>query len=221
LRSESVCCRVVDPTSHRQRGSLSPHIPFLSRGSSALRTSARFNRWWVERPRVLHARKENVNLYNCPVLHRLVAFVFVMGTTVQAADLSTEMASIMGGPSGAAVVVGVASGHVLAAYKLYVVARRLARPRSAFKPFTLLALLQSVKLTTTDTCLQTKSPCWLARSVLLTPADRDRYRPSRRWLIHVTLRARARPCRTMLIAFGNTWPASEQNFHQFSKNHSN
>ncbi len=41
---------------------------------------------------MLHARKENVNLYNCPVLHRLVAFVFVMGTTVQAADLSTEMA---------------------------------------------------------------------------------------------------------------------------------
>jgi sigma54-dependent transcription regulator len=33
----------------------------------------------------------------------------------------------------------------------------------------------------------------------------------------LALRARARPCLTMLIAFGNTWPASEQNFHEFSK----
>lgn len=73
-----------------------------------------------------------------------------MGTTVQAADLSTEVARIMGGRSGAAVVVDVASGQVLAAYNPDVAARRLARPGSAFKPFTLLALLQSGKLSTTE-----------------------------------------------------------------------
>jgi transcriptional regulatory protein RtcR len=33
----------------------------------------------------------------------------------------------------------------------------------------------------------------------------------------IAVRARARPCLTMLIAFGNTWRASEQNFREFSK----
>jgi cell division protein FtsI/penicillin-binding protein 2 len=56
----------------------------------------------------------------------------------------------MGGRSGAAVVVDVTSGQVLAAYNPDVAARRLARPGSAFKPFTLLALLQSSKLSTTE-----------------------------------------------------------------------
>jgi cell division protein FtsI/penicillin-binding protein 2 len=48
--------------------------------------------------------------------------------------------------SGAAVVVDVASGKILGAYHLEVASRRLARPGSAFKPFTLLALLESGKL---------------------------------------------------------------------------
>ena len=84
------------------------------------------------------------------MLYRLLAVIFVIGNTVQAADLNSELARIMGGRSGAAVVVGVASGQVLALYNPDVAARRLARPGSAFKPFTLLALLQSVKLTTTE-----------------------------------------------------------------------
>ena len=81
---------------------------------------------------------------------RLLAFVLVIGNTVQAADLSAELARIMGGRSGTAVVVDVASGQVLAAYNPEVAARRLARPGSAFKPFTLLALLQAGKLSTTE-----------------------------------------------------------------------
>ena len=84
------------------------------------------------------------------MLYRLLAFILVIGSTVQAADLKSELARIMGGRSGAAVVVDVASGRVLAAYNPDVAARRLAKPGSAFKPFTLLALLQSGKLSTTE-----------------------------------------------------------------------
>jgi len=67
-----------------------------------------------------------------------------------ASDLSAELARAMHGRSGAAVVVDVTSGHVLAVYHPSVAARRLARPGSAFKPFTLLALLQSGKLIPTE-----------------------------------------------------------------------
>ncbi|MFZ0311845.1 MAG: penicillin-binding transpeptidase domain-containing protein [Candidatus Korobacteraceae bacterium] len=52
----------------------------------------------------------------------------------------------MAGRPGAAVVVDVQSGHILAAYHLDVAARRVAHPGSAIKPFTLLALLQAGKL---------------------------------------------------------------------------
>jgi cell division protein FtsI/penicillin-binding protein 2 len=84
------------------------------------------------------------------VLRSLAAIVVVLGTTVHAADLNTELAHIMRGRSGTAMVVDVASGAVLAAYHPEVAALRLARPGSAFKPFTLLALLQSGKLRSTD-----------------------------------------------------------------------
>lgn len=85
------------------------------------------------------------------MLYRLVvALVFVIGTTSQAADLSNKLARIMGGRSGSSVVVDVASGHVLATYHPSVAARRLARPGSIFKPFALLALLQSGKLNPTE-----------------------------------------------------------------------
>ena len=52
----------------------------------------------------------------------------------------------MVGRRGAAVVVDVQSGHVLAAYHLGVAARRVVHPGSSIKPFTLLALLQAGKL---------------------------------------------------------------------------
>jgi cell division protein FtsI/penicillin-binding protein 2 len=56
----------------------------------------------------------------------------------------------MRGRSGTAVVIDVSSGRILAEYHPEVAARRLAGPGSASKLFTLLALLQSGKLNSTD-----------------------------------------------------------------------
>jgi cell division protein FtsI/penicillin-binding protein 2 len=100
--------------------------------------------------RGLNCGHQNRNLYNFSVLRRLAAIVILLGTTLRGADLRTELAHIMRGRSGTAVVVDVASGRVLADYHPDFAARRLARPGSAFKPFTLLALLQSGKLQATD-----------------------------------------------------------------------
>src|SRR5690242_14207106 len=74
----------------------------------------------------------------------------LMGGISEASDVPIQLARIMGGRSGAAVVIDVQSGHILAIYRPEVAARRLVRPASAFKPFTLLALLQSAKLSRTD-----------------------------------------------------------------------
>src|SRR5688572_4222383 len=49
----------------------------------------------------------------------------------------------MRGRAGTAVALDVASGRILASYRPQVAARRLARPGSTVKPFTLLALLAS------------------------------------------------------------------------------
>jgi len=68
-----------------------------------------------------------------------------------AADLDLVLARIMKGRPGAAVVINVDSSQILGAYRLDVAARRLARPGSTFKPFTLIALLESGKLKPTDT----------------------------------------------------------------------
>src|SRR2546423_7286720 len=89
-------------------------------------------------------------MYNLLVLRSLAAIVILFGTTGHAADLSRELPLIMRERSGTAVVVDVATGRVLADYHPDVATRSLARPGSAFKPFTLLALLQSGKLHSTD-----------------------------------------------------------------------
>ncbi|MGA3054819.1 MAG: penicillin-binding transpeptidase domain-containing protein [Candidatus Korobacteraceae bacterium] len=60
--------------------------------------------------------------------------------------MQKAVARAMAGRRGAAVVVDVQSGHVLAAYHLGVAARRVVHPGSSIKPFTLLALLQAGKL---------------------------------------------------------------------------
>jgi cell division protein FtsI/penicillin-binding protein 2 len=91
-----------------------------------------------------------VHLYNFSVLRNLAAIVVLLGTTVHAADLNTKLAQIMRSRSGAAVIVDVSSGRILADYHPEVAARRLARPGSACKTFTLLALLRSGKLHSTD-----------------------------------------------------------------------
>jgi penicillin-binding protein A len=84
------------------------------------------------------------------VLRCLTIAGFLLTTISQNADLAADVAQIMQGRSGTAVIVDVASGRVLASYQAEIAARRLARPGSAFKPFTLLGLLQSGKLHTTD-----------------------------------------------------------------------
>jgi cell division protein FtsI/penicillin-binding protein 2 len=89
-------------------------------------------------------------LYNPVVLRAIPTLILCLGTAVQGGDLGADLAHLMQGRSGTAVVVDVASGRMLAAYHPEVAARRLARPGSAFKPFTLLALLRTGKLTATD-----------------------------------------------------------------------
>jgi hypothetical protein len=87
-------------------------------------------------------------------------------------DWNTELARLMRGQSGTAVLVDVRSGHILAAYHPEVAARRLARPGSAFKPFTLLAPVEVRQAHFHGFVgLQTKSPCRHARPFLLAPAD--------------------------------------------------
>jgi hypothetical protein len=100
-----------------------------------------------------------------------LALVILISNYGYANDLKAELAGLMHGPSGTAVVVDVRSGHMLAAYHPEVAARRLEHPGSAFKPFPLLARLKSGQLASTEFAgLQRKSPCRHARPFLLAPA---------------------------------------------------
>jgi cell division protein FtsI/penicillin-binding protein 2 len=62
------------------------------------------------------------------------------------ATLQNAVSRAMGNQRGAAVVLDVHSGRVIASSHLDVAARRLVAPGSSIKPFTLLALLQSGKV---------------------------------------------------------------------------
>jgi len=62
-------------------------------------------------------------------------------SALRAADLQRAMDRAMTGLAGSAVALDVDSGRVLARYHPQVAARRLARPGSTVKPFTMLALL--------------------------------------------------------------------------------
>jgi len=75
----------------------------------------------------------------------VAAFPAIAGES-GSSTLQKASARAMAGRRGAAVVVDVQSGQILAAYRLDVAARRLAHPGSSIKPFTLLALLQAGKL---------------------------------------------------------------------------
>lgn len=61
-------------------------------------------------------------------------------------NLQNAVSHAMAGRAGTAVVLDVRSGRVLAAYHLDVAARRVVFPGSSIKPFTLLALLESGKV---------------------------------------------------------------------------
>jgi cell division protein FtsI/penicillin-binding protein 2 len=81
---------------------------------------------------------------------RVLFVLFVLSGYSLSADLDAALAKVMKGRSGTAVLVDVQSAKLVGAYQLNVAARRLARPGSTFKSFTLLSLLRSGKLKPTE-----------------------------------------------------------------------
>jgi cell division protein FtsI/penicillin-binding protein 2 len=75
----------------------------------------------------------------------LLAF-FCLPATAQDTNLQLEINQSMAGKAGAVVVVGVASGKVLAQWHLNVAAQRLEPPGSTVKPFVLMDLLQKGRI---------------------------------------------------------------------------
>ena len=68
------------------------------------------------------------------------------GEQARNSKLQSAITQTMAGQRGAAMVVDVHTGRVLAAYHTDVAARRLVHPGSSIKPFTLLALLEAGKV---------------------------------------------------------------------------
>jgi cell division protein FtsI/penicillin-binding protein 2 len=85
---------------------------------------------------------------NNGVLALLLCAAALPPATVQAGNSRLQKAVVqtMAGRHGAAVLVDVHTNRVLAAYHADVAARRLVRPGSSIKPFTLLALLEAGKV---------------------------------------------------------------------------
>jgi cell division protein FtsI/penicillin-binding protein 2 len=71
---------------------------------------------------------------------RLLLFFACLACQLPAARLQSAMASAMQGRAGAAIALEASSGRILAIYHPEVASRRLARPGSAIKPFTAMAL---------------------------------------------------------------------------------
>src|SRR6516164_6333028 len=80
-----------------------------------------------------------------------VAFILPNSCIAQrdfrSASLQEAVTHAMLGKSGTAVVMDAASGKVMAAHHLNTAAQRVALPGSSIKPFTLIALLNSSKVT--------------------------------------------------------------------------
>jgi penicillin-binding protein 2 len=68
-------------------------------------------------------------------------------------DIKSAAARAMRGRTGAVVVLDVSTAQLIASHRLEIASRRLARPGSAIKTFTLLALLESGKLAPSDSLL--------------------------------------------------------------------
>jgi penicillin-binding protein 2 len=85
----------------------------------------------------------------------------VAGSQPDNSKLQSAIAQTMAGQRGTAVVLDVHSGRMLAAYHADVAARRVARPGSSIKPFTLLALLQTGNVDA-HTALVCKRPLTIA-----------------------------------------------------------
>ncbi len=81
-------------------------------------------------------------------MRRALIFIVLLATSFAAAQshLNSEVARIMQERRGAAAVLDLKSGKLLAVYHPDVAARRLAMPGSAVKPFTLMTLIDSGKV---------------------------------------------------------------------------
>src|SRR5271165_1471158 len=116
---------------------------------------------------------DSLRRYNQPMVRRKPACksVATMLMCVAALPLATAQAdnshlqkavtTAMAGQRGAAAVLDVHTGRVLAAYHADVAARRVVRPGSSIKPFTLLALLEAGKVDA-NTAMVCKRPLTIA-----------------------------------------------------------
>jgi peptidoglycan glycosyltransferase len=80
------------------------------------------------------------------MFHWFPIIAVVVPSLASAQTLPGALTGAMGGRSGAAVVLSVESGKILASYRPQVVAQRVTRPGSTIKPFVLLELLRSGKV---------------------------------------------------------------------------
>ncbi len=90
-----------------------------------------------------------------------LATSLLVGSATENPRLQNAVNHTMAGQRGSAVVIDVHSGRVLAAYHLDVAGRRVVRPGSSIKPFTLLALLEAGKVDA-GTALVCKRPLTIA-----------------------------------------------------------
>ncbi len=105
-------------------------------------------------PRVLACRRITATLI-------YVAAATLVSAQPRNSVLHKALSQTMAGQRGAAVVLDVQTGGVLATYHADVAARRAVHPGSSIKPFTLLALLQAGKVDA-NTALVCKRPLTIA-----------------------------------------------------------
>ncbi len=117
----------------------------------------------------------------------LACLAATISATAQPANstLQNAVTRAMAGRRGAAVVLDLGSGRVMAAYHLDVAARRVAHPGSSIKPFTLMALLESGKVDRAY-CADVQAPAFHRRTQTGLHPSRKRHSrsiPPTLWLI--------------------------------------
>lgn len=117
------------------------HFDFLPSFSSCLRASV--SPWWVPLCRRIVAYFSNA------ITLIAIAGCLLSGASAQDSripGLQEEISRQMAGKSGAVVVIGAASGKVLAQWHLHVAGQRLELPGSTVKPFVLMELLEKARI---------------------------------------------------------------------------